>query len=168
MWRRCQHFISTNAHPAAQTRSGIKRRQKSPVFNAERAHPPSPVCSSAFNRTLHSELGLRLGGAVSAVRRAGVDAGVLLGQVGDLETASSQELHASVAGNKRQKKEFMCDPGKLSATFSDNNTNSTRLISPPSRYRPQLLGLTSGRPHIFILPHLLCHILPTSCMNKRW
>lgn len=48
--------------------------------------------------TLHGELGLGFDGGVAAVRRAGVDAGVLLRQVGDLQAASAQQLHAALAG----------------------------------------------------------------------
>lgn len=53
-----------------------------------------------FSGTLDGELGLSLHGAVSVVRHAGVDAGVLLRQVGDLEAASPQELHTALAGKR--------------------------------------------------------------------
>lgn len=61
---------------------------------------------------MNSELGLSLDGAVGVVRHAGVDAGVLLRQVGDVETGSSQNLDTTLAGNGDRNGVSVC-PGKL-------------------------------------------------------
>lgn len=50
-------------------------------------------------RTLYGELGLCFDGGVGVAGRAGVDAAVLLCQVGDLEASSSHELQAAHAGS---------------------------------------------------------------------
>lgn len=52
--------------------------------------------------TLYGELGLRFNGGVSIVRHAGVDAGVLLCEIGDLETSSSQHLHTTLTGDTKE------------------------------------------------------------------
>lgn len=54
--------------------------------------------------TLYGELGLRFNGGVSIVRHAGVEAGVLLREIGDLETSSSQHLHATLTGDTKEQK----------------------------------------------------------------
>lgn len=59
--------------------------------------------------TLYGELGLRFNGGISIVRHAGVDAGILLCEIGDLKTASSQHLHTALTGDT---KEQCCGKGK--------------------------------------------------------
>lgn len=59
--------------------------------------------------TLYCELGLRFYGGIRVVRHAGVDAGILLCEIGDLETASSQDLHTTLAapeGNREAGEEI--------------------------------------------------------------
>lgn len=66
--------------------------------------------------TLYGELGLCLDGGVGVVSQAGVDAGIFLCEVGDLETPPSQHLHTTIAGDTKQqncreqgRKWFSCD-----------------------------------------------------------
>ena len=62
--------------------------------------------------TLYCELGLGFDGGVRVVPHAGVDAGVLLREIEDLETASRQDLQATLAGwrnrERKERKKISC------------------------------------------------------------
>lgn len=50
---------------------------------------------------MYGELGLGFDACVGGLRHAGVDAGVLLREVGDQDAASSQQLHSTLAGERQ-------------------------------------------------------------------
>ncbi len=52
--------------------------------------------------TLNGELGLRFNCSVAIVGHAGVDTSILLCEIGDLETASSQQLHMPVTEDAKK------------------------------------------------------------------
>lgn len=52
--------------------------------------------------TLYCELDLGFYGAVGILRYAGVDAGILLCEIGNLETATSYHLHTTLAENRKE------------------------------------------------------------------
>lgn len=59
--------------------------------------------------TLYGELGLHFNGGICIVRHTGVDAGILLCEIGNLKTASSQHLRPALTGDR---KEQCCGKGK--------------------------------------------------------
>lgn len=52
--------------------------------------------------TLYSEEGLCFNACVGIIHHAGIDAGILLCEIGDLETSSSQQLHTAVTRGKTE------------------------------------------------------------------
>ena len=66
---------------------------------------PSPAEEKtpwAGKPTLYRQLGLGFYGGVGVLRHAGVDAGILLREVGNLEAATSHHFHTALAGTERR------------------------------------------------------------------
>lgn len=54
--------------------------------------------------TLYCELGLGFNGGIGTVCHAGVDAGILFCEIGNLETAPSQQLHTTLTGDRSRER----------------------------------------------------------------